>query len=127
MNITITARKTSVRDSFRERIEKKLAKLDRFFDENANAIVTVTNEGDRETVEAVFRTITTDDAIDCLDRAGLRGPVMASLARELDLQLKRRAGEGMEIEAIFFSNRFGILGRTPGAEKLAARHPAAEA
>ena len=83
--------------------------------------------GDRETVEAVFRTITTDDAIDCLDRAGLRGPVMASLARELDLQLKRRAGEGMEIEAIFFSNRFGILGRTPGAEKLAARHPAAEA
>ena len=83
--------------------------------------------GDRETVEAVFRTITTDDAIDCLDRAGLRGPVMASLARELDIQLKRRAGEGMEIEAIFFSNRFGILGRTPGAEKLAARHPAAEA
>ena len=83
--------------------------------------------GDRETVEAVFRTITTDDAIDCLDRAGLRGRVTDSLARELDLQLKRRAGEGMEIEAIFFSNRFGILGRTPGAEKLAARHLAAAA
>ena len=73
------------------------------------------------------RTITTDDAIDCLDRAGLRGRVTDSLARELDLQLKRRAGEGMEIEAIFFSNRFGILGRTPGAEKLAARHLAAGA
>ena len=45
MNITITARKTSVRDSFKERIAKKLSKLDRFFDENANAAVTVTNEG----------------------------------------------------------------------------------
>ena len=55
MNITITARKTSVRDSFRERIEKKLAKLDRFFDENANATVTVTNEGDRETVEVTIQ------------------------------------------------------------------------
>ena len=50
MNITITARKTSVRDSFKDRIDKKLAKLDRFFDESANAIVTVTNEGDRELV-----------------------------------------------------------------------------
>ena len=55
MNITITARKTSVRDSFKERIEKKLAKLDRFFDDSANAIVTVTNEGDRETVEVTIQ------------------------------------------------------------------------
>ena len=55
MNITITARKTSVRDSFKERIEKKLSKLDRFFDESASAIVTVTNEGDRETVEVTIQ------------------------------------------------------------------------
>ena len=55
MNITITARKTSVRDSFKDRIDKKLAKLDRFFDESANAIVTVTNEGDRETVEVTIQ------------------------------------------------------------------------
>ncbi|MEG2851888.1 MAG: HPF/RaiA family ribosome-associated protein, partial [Hydrogenoanaerobacterium sp.] len=31
MNITISARKTTVKDSFRERCEKKLSKLDRFF------------------------------------------------------------------------------------------------
>ena len=37
MNITITARKTSVRDSFKDRIERKLGKLDRFFDDGANA------------------------------------------------------------------------------------------
>ncbi len=36
MNITITARKTSVRDSFKDRIERKLGKLDRFFDDGAN-------------------------------------------------------------------------------------------
>ena len=75
MNITITARKTSVRDSFKERIEKKLAKLERFFDENTNAAVTVTNEGDRETVEVTIQSRgmfyraekTTDDRLDSLD------------------------------------------------------------
>ena len=51
MNITITARKTSVKDSFKERVEKKLAKFDRFFDDDAKAVVTVTNENGRETVE----------------------------------------------------------------------------
>ena len=55
MNITITARKTSVRDSFKDRIERKLGKLDRFFDDGANASVTVTNEGDRETVEVTIQ------------------------------------------------------------------------
>ena len=81
--------------------------------------------GDRETLEAVFQAVTTDDAVDCLDRAGLRGPVMASLARALDRRLKERAGEDLAIGAVFFSNRLGVLGRTPDAEALAARHPAA--
>lgn len=75
MNITITARKTTVRDTFKERIAKKLAKLDRFFDENANAAVRVTNEGDRETVEVTIQSRglfyraekTTDDRLDSLD------------------------------------------------------------
>ena len=43
MNISITARKTTVKDSFREKVEKKLRKLDRFFDDEAKAVVTVTN------------------------------------------------------------------------------------
>ena len=79
--------------------------------------------GDQETVRRVFGTITTDEALAILDEKNLRGAVMASLTRELDFQLKHRAGENMEIEAIFFSNRYGILGKTPGADRLAARHP----
>ena len=75
MNITITARKTSVRDSFKDRIERKLGKLDRFFDDGANASVTVTNEGDRETVEVTIQSRgmfyraerTTSDRFDSLE------------------------------------------------------------
>ena len=47
---------------------------------------------------------------------------MDSLAAALDRRLKARAGADMEIEALFFSNRFGILGQTPGAARLLARH-----
>ena len=59
------------------------------------------------------------------EQAGLLEPVMASIGEALDGQLKRRAGEGMAIEALFFSNQYGILGKTPGAERLLALHRAA--
>jgi ribosome-associated translation inhibitor RaiA len=44
-----------VRDEFRERCEKKLKKFDRFFGENADAVVTVSNQNGRETVEVTTR------------------------------------------------------------------------
>lgn len=75
MNINITARKTTVKDSFRERVEKRLKKFDRFFDDEAKATVVVSNERDRETVEVtiVYKGLyfraekTTDDRTDSLD------------------------------------------------------------
>ena len=74
MNVTISARNTSLKDSFKERVEKKLSKLDRFFDD-AKAFVTLTHEADRETVEVtikaenlVFRAEkTTGDRVDSLE------------------------------------------------------------
>lgn len=51
MTITITGRKTGIRDSFKEKVEKKLSKLDRFFEDDARVVVTVTSEQSRETVE----------------------------------------------------------------------------
>jgi len=55
MNINLTARNTSVRESFKESLEKKLSKLDRFFDESVNANVTVIHESGRETVEITIK------------------------------------------------------------------------
>ena len=76
MTINISARGTGVKDSFKKSLEKKMSKLDRFFDENATAKVTVTNEGGRETVEITitasgmfFRAEkTTKDRLDSLDQ-----------------------------------------------------------
>ena len=75
MIIQMTARGTTVRDSFWKNLDKKLAKLDRFFDEDTVAHVTVTNEGERETVEITIRAggmifraeKTTSDRLDSMD------------------------------------------------------------
>lgn len=75
MKVNITARKTTIKDSFRERVEKKLQKFDRFFDDEAAAAVVVSNERERETVEVtinyggmIFRAEkTTADRADSLD------------------------------------------------------------
>ena len=77
--------------------------------------------GDRTVVEAVFLAITTDEAVDILDRAGLREPVMASLAGALDQRLKARAGEDMDIGHFFLQQAWdtgpdagsGAAGRAP--------------
>ncbi|MBS6215655.1 MAG: cobalamin biosynthesis protein CbiD [Clostridiales bacterium] len=76
----------------------------------------------RKLVEQVFAAATTDAALDCLEEAGLREDVTASLTGALYENLRNRAGEEMEIQAVVFSNRFGLLGQTPGAAKLLARH-----
>ena len=51
MNITYTARKVTLRDNFKDRVEKKLKKFERVFSENANVTVVVTLEKNRQTVE----------------------------------------------------------------------------
>ena len=55
MNITVTGRKVTVKDTFKEMIAKELQKLDRFFEDDADAKVTVTVEGNRQTVEITIR------------------------------------------------------------------------
>ena len=51
MIITVVGRKCTPRDSFKERADKKLAKLDKFFGDEASAKVTATVEKKFQTVE----------------------------------------------------------------------------
>ena len=55
MKITYTARKVNLRDNFKERVEKKLAKFKKIFSEDAIAHVVVTLEKNRQTVEITIR------------------------------------------------------------------------
>ncbi len=65
---------------------------------------------------------TTDEAVETLWTAAFLQPVMEQLMRKIQEVLRQRAYEGLEIEAVVFSNRFGVLGKTSGAERLMLRH-----
>lgn len=80
--------------------------------------------GGPELLRALFDSPTTDAGVALLTQAGLLEIVMTSLARALDEQLKYRAGDGLAIEAVFFSNQYGMLGKTPGADSLLSLHRA---
>lgn len=77
MKINITARKITVTEAFRNRSEKKLAKLDKFFDADAEANLVVSEIRDKVTVEVtvrnkslVFRAErTAADGVDALEAA----------------------------------------------------------
>ncbi len=104
MNITITARKTTVKDSFKEKVEKKLSKFDRFFDD-AKASVTVTNEKNRETVEVTIRSKslifraekTTEDRSESLDCVvDLLFKQIVKNKSKLEDKMKSSAFDGLE-------------------------------
>ncbi len=75
----------------------------------------------RSTIEAIVEAPTTEAMLDVLGREGLLESTMASLACKLSEHLRLRAGNRMRTEAIVFSNRYGLLCKTGGADKLVAR------
>ncbi|MBQ3265303.1 MAG: ribosome-associated translation inhibitor RaiA [Ruminococcus sp.] len=55
MKITYTERKVNLRDNFKQRVEKKLAKFDKIFSDEAQAFVVVTLDKSSQTVEITIR------------------------------------------------------------------------
>lgn len=78
---------------------------------------------DRELLQKLYNSATTDRAVELLDSAGLREPVLTSIAAALEERLQYRAG-CMKIGAVFFSNVYGVLGKTGNADELLALHRA---
>ncbi len=61
---------------------------------------------------------TTDACLALVKDAGLEEAVLSSLLSAIQDHLDRRAGEGVQVGAVLFSNQFGPLGQTPGAKEL---------
>ncbi len=55
MNIQTIGRKVNLKDSFTQRVENRLAKMDKFFSDDATAVVSVIVEKNRQTVELTVR------------------------------------------------------------------------
>lgn len=71
-----------------------------------------------ETVRELMRCVTTDEAIQILDQAGLREQTVASIMKKIQFHIKARVPEKMRVGAIMFSNRYGVLGSTAEVDQL---------
>lgn len=72
---------------------------------------------DLETLKEVANAVTTDDAIDILKERGFLEKTMDLLMEKIYFYINKRSGE-MPAEAIVFSNKYGILGKTAGADEI---------
>lgn len=73
------------------------------------------------TIQAIFRAVTVDQALDILDQEEgkeMRDRILEGIVRRMEYYLKHRAGEGLAIEAVVFTCQKGLLGMTSGAQRM---------
>lgn len=71
----------------------------------------------QQVIRQVMEASTADQCLAILEEAGLREPVMASILEKVLTHTRRRA-DGVQVEAVLFSNRFGPLAYSEDAGRL---------
>jgi cobalt-precorrin-5B (C1)-methyltransferase len=77
--------------------------------------------GSGDLLKALYQCQVTDQCLALLDEADLLTPVMGHMAQAIGENLRRRGGCA-QVECLFFSKVYGILGQTEGASELLALH-----
>lgn len=74
--------------------------------------------GTRAQVAAMREATTTEEMLTRLEEMGLRAQVMASIMGEIEAHMAHRIRGQMDFGVIVYSERFGRVGETAGAERL---------
>jgi len=81
---------------------------------------------DTDTAKAIMGCISTDDALEVLDKAGLMKATLEILIPKIEFHMNHRVKGDIKVAAIVFSTEFGVLGQTPSADELLAKVGAKE-
>ncbi|MDN5356962.1 MAG: cobalt-precorrin-5B (C1)-methyltransferase [Candidatus Methanomethylophilaceae archaeon] len=71
-----------------------------------------------ETVCEIMECISTDDALEILDRDGATSLTMDLISKKIEFYMNHRTNGRMKCGAFVFSSRYGMVGGTPGAADL---------
>ncbi len=77
--------------------------------------------GERQLLQKLYQCAVTDECLALLEEASLLAPVMESMGAAIGEALHRRGGS-IQVEGVFFSKAYGILGQTAGAAGLLDLH-----
>ena len=69
-------------------------------------------------LEDILQCVTTEEAIRKLDACGKKEAVMQDLLKKICFYMNKRAAGKMQIEVILYSNDFGELAKSDGAESF---------
>lgn len=72
-------------------------------------------------VQKLLETITTEEAVELLEEAGMTEPVMKQVLERIVFYLQNRCRGELRTEVILFSGSRGLLGETEGAKELLER------
>ena len=75
-----------------------------------------------EVAKEIYNSLTTDEMTKILKREGLFEAVMEEAVKKIDFYMQKRVHGKLKTGAILFSNVYGILGETAGAEELLKLH-----
>ena len=78
----------------------------------------VRNQVPYTVLEEILQCVTTEEAVRKLDACGKKDAVMQDLLSKIMFYLNKRAAGKMQIEVILYSNEFGELAKSSGAEKF---------
>jgi len=73
---------------------------------------------DAAAAERIMSCVSTDDALDVLNEAGVMKETIEIIMKKIAFYLNHRSGDGMQTECIVFSSSYGKLGETTGAGEL---------
>ena len=68
--------------------------------------------------EQLLSSNTTEEAIGILKEADLLAPTIDEIIKRIQFHLQKRSKGAIRTEVVLFSNQYGFLGETEGAEKM---------
>lgn len=77
--------------------------------------------GDQKLVQEIMACINTEQMLALLEEQGIRQAVCDSICQRIEEYMGHRIGEAMQYGVILFSEHFGWLGQTEGAEEILAK------
>lgn len=73
---------------------------------------------DIQTLKLIYKCITVDDALEILKAVGLLEKTLKVLMDKIQFYLNAKVKNTLEIGALMFSNKYGLLGKTLDAERI---------
>lgn len=86
------------------------------------ALLAVFAGADAQAAQAIYDSITTDEAVQKLSELKILQPVMQELCQKIEYYLTQRTHGELTCGAVIFSNTYGVLGYTSKAKSLLALH-----